>query len=102
LAPATAISLWIPTQPWFFFLEVAHASPLPLILRNFPGVVSGPHLDSEMPKTLGAHANIVAVERTCGGIAEVARTAATFPPKDFAAFAGKSDCEKCHGFQVAL
>lgn len=72
LSPATSIPLWIPTQPCLLFLEVAHASPLPRILRNLPGVVSGPHFDSGMPKTLGAHPDIVALKLTCGGIAKVA------------------------------
>ena len=89
MSPATSISLLIPMQPWLFSLEVAHASPLPRILRNLPGVVSGPHLDSEMPKTLGAHPDIVALKPTCGGIAKVARIAAACPSKDFAAFAGQ-------------
>jgi 4-hydroxy-2-oxoglutarate aldolase len=81
-----------------FFQEVADASPLPLILYNFPGVVSGLDLNSEMLETLGAHPNIVAVKLTCGGIAKVARVAAVYSPKDFAAFAGQSDCE----YQCAL
>lgn len=76
-----------------FFQEVADASPLPLILYNFPGVVSGLDLNSEMLETLGSHSNIVAVKLTCGGIAKVARIAAVFKPKSFAAFAGQSDCE---------
>lgn len=38
-----------------FFREVADASPLPLILYNFPGIVAGLDLNSEMLETLGNH-----------------------------------------------
>ncbi|GAB7340864.1 hypothetical protein MBLNU457_7223t2 [Dothideomycetes sp. NU457] len=74
-----------------FFTEVADASPLPIVLYNFPGVVAGLDINSEMLDTLGAHPNIVAVKLTCGGIAKVARVAAKYQPEEFAAFAGQSD-----------
>lgn len=86
-----------------FFQEVASASPIPIIIYNFPGVVSGLNVNSEMLQILGDHPNIVAVKLTCGTIASVARTAAKFGPgldlKDnkyagqpqFVALAGQSD-----------
>lgn len=88
-----------------FFQEVASASPIPIVIYNFPGVVSGLNVNSEMLQILGEHPNIVAVKLTCGTIASVARTAAKFGPglrlkdndnKDagqpqFVALAGQSD-----------
>lgn len=75
-----------------FFQEVADASPLPIVIYNFPAVVAGLDVNSEMLEILGAHPNIVAVKLTCGGIAKVARVAATFAPTEFCALAGQSDC----------
>ncbi|QGA16778.1 hypothetical protein EYB26_004448 [Talaromyces marneffei] len=86
-----------------FFQEVACASPIPIVIYNFPGVVSGLNVNSEMLHILGDHPNIVVVKLTCGTIASVARTAAKFGPgldlKDnkyagqpqFVALAGQSD-----------
>jgi dihydrodipicolinate synthase/N-acetylneuraminate lyase len=82
-----------------FFQEVASASPIPIGIYNFPGVVSGLNVNSEMLQTLGDHPNIVAVKLTCGTIASVSRTAAKFGPglvksgaqPSFVALAGQSD-----------
>jgi 4-hydroxy-2-oxoglutarate aldolase len=86
-----------------FFEEVASASPIPIVIYNFPGVVSGLNVNSEMLQILGEHPNIVAVKLTCGTIASVARTAAKFGPglhlvkskqvgkPQFVALAGQSD-----------
>lgn len=76
-----------------FFQEVADSSPLPIVIYNFPGVVAGLDVNSEMLEALGKHPNIVAVKLTCGGIAKVARVAAVFPPREFSALAGQSDCK---------
>ncbi|EMC96900.1 hypothetical protein BAUCODRAFT_68239 [Baudoinia panamericana UAMH 10762] len=74
-----------------FFTEVADKSPLPVCIYNFPNVVAGLDVNSEMLAILGKHPNIAAVKLTCGGIAKVARVAADFPPEEFAALAGQSD-----------
>ena len=79
-----------------FFQEVAAASPIPLIIYNFPGVAAGLSVNSEMLETLGEHPNIVAVKLTCGSIASVARSAAKFGRAldgrpDFVALAGQSE-----------
>lgn len=76
-----------------YFEEVADASPLPVCIYNFPNVVAGLDVNSEMLAKLGSHPNIVAVKLTCGGIAKVARVAADFPRESFVALAGQSDCE---------
>lgn len=74
-----------------FFEELASASPVPVVIYNFPGVVAGLDLNSEMLSKLGKHPNIVGVKLTCGGIAKVARIAAEFDPQQFCALAGQSD-----------
>lgn len=74
-----------------FFEEVAKASPLPLVIYNFPGVAAGIDLDSDLLARLGQNSNIVGVKLTCGGIAKVARIAANFSPGEFVALAGQSD-----------
>ncbi|KAI1339153.1 dihydrodipicolinate synthetase [Xylariaceae sp. FL0016] len=74
-----------------FFRELADASPIPIMIYNFPGVAAGIDVNSEMLAALGAHPNIAGVKLTCGGIAKVARVRAVFDPSDFAAVAGQSD-----------
>ncbi|KAJ5832390.1 hypothetical protein N7474_000701 [Penicillium riverlandense] len=79
-----------------FFQEVATASPIPLIIYNFPGVAAGLNVNSEMLETLGEHPNIAAVKLTCGSIASVARTTAKFGraldgSPEFVALAGQSE-----------
>lgn len=74
-----------------YFQELADASPIPLVLYNFPGVVAGLDINSEMLNILGQHKNIVAVKLTCGGIAKVARISAAFEKSKFVALAGQSD-----------
>jgi 4-hydroxy-2-oxoglutarate aldolase len=74
-----------------FFQELADASPIPLVLYNFPGVVSGLDINSEMLDTLGKHKNIAAVKLTCGGIAKCSRISASFKKSEFVSLAGQSD-----------
>jgi 4-hydroxy-2-oxoglutarate aldolase len=81
-----------------FFLEVADKSSVPIVIYNFPGVVAGLDVNSEMLDLLGEHPNIVAVKLTCGGIAKVARVSAKFGAfrssenaETFRALAGQSD-----------
>lgn len=74
-----------------YFQELADGSPIPIIIYNFPGVVAGLDVNSEMLDILGKHKNIVAVKLTCGGIAKVARVSASFDKSEFVALAGQSD-----------
>ncbi|TEA21519.1 putative 4-hydroxy-2-oxoglutarate aldolase [Colletotrichum sidae] len=74
-----------------FFEELADASPVPVIIYNFPGVVAGLDVNSDMLSRLGKHPNVVGVKLTCGGIAKVARVRAEFEPSQFFALAGQSD-----------
>lgn len=61
------------------------------MIYNFPGVVAGLDVNSDMFSRLGAHPNIVGCKLTCGGIAKVSRIAAEFAPTDFFALTGQSD-----------
>jgi dihydrodipicolinate synthase/N-acetylneuraminate lyase len=70
---------------------LADASPIPILIYNFPNVVAGLDVNSEMLDKLARHPNIVGVKLTCGGIAKVARVAASHSPEDFSAIAGQSD-----------
>ncbi|KAJ9664362.1 hypothetical protein H2198_000291 [Neophaeococcomyces mojaviensis] len=75
-----------------FYTQVATASPLPIIIYNFPGVCNGLDLDSEIMTTLAQkHPNIVGVKLTCGSVGKITRLAATFSPSRFAVFGGQSD-----------
>lgn len=49
-----------------FFKTLADASPLPVLLYNFPMVASGINLSSDTIIELAAHSNIVGVKLTCG------------------------------------
>ncbi|KAF2475049.1 aldolase [Lindgomyces ingoldianus] len=74
-----------------YFQELADASPIPIVIYNFPGVVAGLDVNSEMLDILGKHPNIAAVKLTCGGIAKVSRISASFKTSQFCALAGQSD-----------
>ena len=75
-----------------FYTAVAKASPLPILIYNFPAVCNGLDLDSETITALTqANPNIVGVKLTCASVGKIARLSATFPPERFAIFGGQSD-----------
>ncbi len=81
-----------PTVVRKFFQQVASASPLPIILYNFPAVTNGLDLDSEIITDIAKeNSNVVGVKLTCGSVAKITRLAATFEPSRFAVFGGQSD-----------
>lgn len=57
------------------FTDVADASPIPIIIYNYPGACSGLDLNSETVITLSQHKNIVGVKLTCGNTGKLARVA---------------------------
>ncbi|KAK3292691.1 uncharacterized protein B0H64DRAFT_419890 [Chaetomium fimeti] len=59
-----------------FFTAVADASPIPLIIYNFPGAVGGLDLSSDTVVRLAEHPNIVGVKLTCGNTGKLNRVAA--------------------------
>lgn len=74
-----------------YFREVADASPIPIVVYNFPGVTSGVDLDSDQIAALAEHPNIVAVKLTCGNVGKVTRLTSKFTPEQFGVFGGSSD-----------
>lgn len=59
-----------------YFTAVADASPIPLIIYNFPGAVGGLDLSSDTIVHLAQHPNIVGVKLTCGNTGKLNRVAA--------------------------
>jgi len=59
-----------------FFTTVADQSPIPLIIYNYPGAVSGLDLSSDIIIQLSTHPNIVGVKLTCGNTGKLNRIVA--------------------------
>jgi 4-hydroxy-2-oxoglutarate aldolase len=59
-----------------FFTAVADQSPIPLLIYNFPGAVSGLDLSSDIIIKLSSHPNIVGVKLTCGNTGKLNRIVA--------------------------
>ncbi|CAI6342405.1 unnamed protein product [Periconia digitata] len=74
-----------------FYTDVADASPLPIVVYNFPGVTAGVDLNSDDLATLAAHPNIVAVKLTCGNVGKAVRLTSRFSPEQFSVYGGSSD-----------
>ena len=75
-----------------FYAAVAKASPLPILIYNFPAVCNGLDLDSDVIAGLAQEfPNIVGVKLTCGSVGKITRLSATFQPQRFAIFGGQSD-----------
>ena len=58
-----------------YFTAVADESPLPIILYNYPGAVSGIDMDSDVMIKLAKHDNIVGTKFTCGNTGKLTRVA---------------------------
>ncbi|KUO62530.1 MAG: dihydrodipicolinate synthase family protein [Gracilibacter sp. BRH_c7a] len=71
-----------------FYLDVADASPIPLILYNMPGN-STINLSSKLVSELAEHPNIMGVKDSGGNIVQIAEIINN-TPKDFAVFAGSA------------
>lgn len=59
-----------------FFKDVADASPIPILIYNYPGAVSGLDLNSDVIIELAQHPNIVGCKLTCGNTGKLNRIAA--------------------------
>jgi len=59
-----------------FFRDVATASPIPILIYNYPGAVSGMDLNSDVIIELAQHPNIVGCKLTCGNTGKLNRIAA--------------------------
>ncbi|CAE6458460.1 unnamed protein product [Rhizoctonia solani] len=76
-----------------FFTEVADASPIPILLYNFPGVgaSNGIDLDLNLISKLAKHPNIVGIKLSCGNLGKAARLTALYSQDEFAIFMGLAE-----------
>ena len=58
-----------------YFQDVADASPLPILIYNYPGAAAGIDLDSDVISKLAKHPNIVGCKLTCGNTGKLGRIA---------------------------
>lgn len=75
-----------------FFTKVADASPIPVLIYNYPGAVSGLDLNSDVIIQLSKHDNIVGVKLTCGNTGKLNRIVSatkTEPTPESSAFSPK-------------
>lgn len=71
-----------------YFRDIASASPLPVLIYNYPGAVAGVDLSSDDIVSLAKHPNIVGCKLTCGNTGKLCRIAAVTTDATF---------EKQHG-----
>ena len=81
-----------------YFEELASASPIPILIYNYPGAVAGVDLDSDTLIHLAKHPNIVGCKLTCGNTGKLSRVAsatnaatASNPGSGFMAMGGSAD-----------
>ncbi|KAH6611312.1 dihydrodipicolinate synthetase [Trichoderma cornu-damae] len=81
-----------------YFVAVADESPIPVVLYNYPGAVSGIDMDSDLIIRLARHGNITGTKFTCGNTGKLTRVAAATDAKTpfregsgFMAFGGMCD-----------
>lgn len=65
------------TQQCFidYFEDLASASPIPILIYNYPGAVAGIDLDSDTLIHLAKHPNIIGCKLTCGNTGKLSRIA---------------------------
>ncbi|KAI8624626.1 dihydrodipicolinate synthase [Xylariaceae sp. FL1651] len=74
-----------------YYRDVADASPIPIVVYNFPDITSGIDLDSDQLSALASHPNIVATKLTYGNVGKLTRLTAKFEPQYFGGYGGSSD-----------
>ncbi|OCF72566.1 hypothetical protein I204_06948 [Kwoniella mangroviensis CBS 8886] len=68
-----------------FFVDVSEASPIPVMLYNFPGVTGGIDMTSDLVEDIAKSApNTCGIKLTCGAVGKLTRIVATVNSKDFA------------------
>ncbi|EEQ88056.1 hypothetical protein RJZ56_003353 [Blastomyces dermatitidis] len=76
LPPAYYKGLYKPQSTIEFFTDVATASPIPILVYNYPGGAAGIDMDSDTIIELAKHPNIVGCKLTCGNTGKLNRIAA--------------------------
>ncbi|KAJ6781410.1 hypothetical protein PWT90_02247 [Aphanocladium album] len=76
-----------------FFATVADASPIPLLVYNYPGATPGVDINSDVLTALAKHPNIAGCKFTCGNTGKLGRVAAAAKAAgdDFLCFSGSAD-----------
>ncbi|GAA5839423.1 hypothetical protein JCM9279_005935 [Rhodotorula babjevae] len=73
-----------------FYVDVADASPIPILVYNYPGASSGIDIDSSlMTEIVAAAPNVAGTKLTCGAVGKLSRI--TTLRDDFAVFGGFVD-----------
>ncbi|KAI4217321.1 MAG: hypothetical protein LQ351_000630 [Letrouitia transgressa] len=90
LPPSYYKAMYKPDSLVEFFGEVADASPIPILIYNYPGAVSGIDIDSDVIVELAKHPNIVGCKLTCGNTGKLGRIASSVD--------AASPCEEGSGF----
>lgn len=93
LPPSYYAGLFSDSTVLEFFTSIADASPVPIIIYNYPGATGGLDLNSDVISTLSKHKNIVGCKFTCGNTGKLGRVAASARAtgEDFQCFAGSAD-----------
>lgn len=93
LTPSYFSSNMTPDAIDAFFNDVADASPIPIMIYNYPGVTAGIDLSSDVISKLAQHPTIVGCKLTCGNVGKLTRiVAATKDVKGgFSVFGGFAD-----------
>lgn len=73
------------------FRDVADASPVPILIYNFPAPCGGLDLSSDTILELAEHENIVGVKLTCGNTGKLARIVAGTKGTSFRTYGGSAD-----------
>lgn len=77
-----------------FFKDVADASPIPIIIYNYPAVVAGIDLSSDVISEISKHPNVIGCKLTCGNTGKLARIAAAtaaYAGSNFMCMGGSAD-----------
>lgn len=91
LPPSYYGSLLTKTTILDYFRAVADASPIPIVIYNFPAVQGGFDMTSDHIIELSKHENIVGVKLTCGNTGKLTRVAAATAASEFATMGGSAD-----------
>ncbi|KAI6084579.1 dihydrodipicolinate synthetase family protein [Hypoxylon rubiginosum] len=67
------------------FYDVADASPIPVVIYNYPGACSGLDLSSDTILQIAKHSNVHGVKLTCGNTGKLARIVDGAKPSFFVA-----------------
>jgi L-threo-3-deoxy-hexylosonate aldolase len=68
-----------------FFKDVSEASPIPVMVYNYPGASGGIDMDSDLIEEMAAELpNLCGVKLTCGNVGKLTRIAATVSIPSFA------------------